>query len=116
MPRAHPFMRAVVAKRRNNLALPATLSIGCDCTPAEQKFINELIQAACIAPPVQQEFSYKLKIAITAYRVRELAHQQERPAAIVAALKPVVKAAMALQCESTARGKRSLFTRLAELP
>jgi hypothetical protein len=116
MPRARPFTRADVAKRRDDLGVSTALSIGRDCTPAEQKFIDKLSKAAGIAPSDPHGFSYKLKIAIAAYRVRELAHRQERPAAIVAALKPVLKTAKALQDGCTARRKAGLLKRIYALP
>jgi hypothetical protein len=79
--------------------------------------IDETVKRAPgIAPSAQQGFADKLRIAIVSYRVRMMAHQQERPAALVAALKPVLKAAKALQGQRTLARKEKLLRRLFVLP
>ena len=125
MPRARPYTQANVAKRRDELglnlveAIPGlpvqAFQIGHVCGPT-QRVIDKLIKDAGIAPPVQQEFTYKLRSAIVSYRVRTLAHQQEKPASIVAALKPVLKAAKALQHRCTSEGRKRLLRHLIGLP
>jgi hypothetical protein len=147
VPRARPFTRKHIAKRRTAAGLTTdTLAIGNSCTPQDEAAIAAVIAALVKTggvdpatvdgadPAKQADHAYKLNIAmlvymlkiahlaytlksaITSYRVRLLACRQERPAVRVAALNMVLKAAMALHCKITARAKRNLLTRLAELP
>ncbi len=91
MSRARPFAREHVTQRRSAVGLyPVAVipdqpvqAFPVSCSAADQLTIDKLVKAAGIAAAAQREFAYKMKTAIAAYRVRLLAHQQERPAAML---------------------------------
>jgi hypothetical protein len=84
VPRAKRFSRFHVEQRWNELQVDPVL-------------IETLVQKAAVADQAQKErFEYKLNWTIRAYRARVLADKQERPAQIVAALKPGLKPATSL--------------------
>jgi hypothetical protein len=81
VPRAKRFNRSEVDLRPKKLQVDPVL-------------IETLIQKAVITDQAQRkDFEYELTCAITSYRGRVLADSEERPARIVAALKPGLKPA-----------------------
>jgi hypothetical protein len=124
MSRARPFAREHVTQRRSAVGLyPVAVipdqpvqAFPVSCSAADQLTIDKLVKAAGIAAAAQREFAYKMKTAIAAYRVRLLAHQQERPAAIVATIKPVLEAAQTLQQRYTLERQVLLLRHLLALP
>jgi hypothetical protein len=78
--RAKPFSRSDVKQRWAPLQVDPSL-------------IKKLVQKAAVAVADKERFEHKLNWTIRAYRARVHADKQERPAQIVAALKPGLKLA-----------------------